>query len=82
MGRTTPALEMQYPVWPLQIHSEVNLDMAFHIQQRGGLAWKGGVCGVPTRPPSSRLNCLSWEAASESQILAFNVISLKKMIPF
>lgn len=69
MGRTTQALEMQYPVWPLQIHSEVNLDMAFRTQQRGGLS---------TWPPSSRLNCLSWEAASESQILAFNVISLKK----
>lgn len=60
-----------------QIHSEVNLDMA-SLTQSGGPGL-GVVCGAPTSaPPSSCLSRLPWEVASESQILGFTVISLKK----
>lgn len=50
VGRTAQALEMQYPVLPLQIHSEVNLDMAFSLSKGGGLAWGGRLWGAYAAP--------------------------------
>lgn len=76
-GNTTQATETQYPVllpikyiqrstwvWPLSLRV-------------GGLAWEWSG-RHPLVPPSSCLSRLPWEVASESQILGFTVISLKK----
>lgn len=79
-GNITQAIETQYPVLPPLKYIQRSTWIWPPSVRVGGLAW-GWSVGRPLLPPSSCLSRLPWEVASESQILGFTVISLKKKQP-